>query len=143
MIRITRTIHIDAPVERVFGFLEDKTHLPEIWPSMIEVSDEQPLENGGKRFHWVYKMAGVLFEGDTEETEFLRNRRIVSTSRQGVENETVWDFKPIGDGTEVTFGAAYTIPIPLVDKFAEPLLAKMNAAEAELVLTNLKARLEG
>ncbi len=110
---------------------------------MIEVSDEQPLDNGGKSFHWVYKMAGMRFEGDTEETEFVRNQRIVGTSRKAIENELTWNFAPAETGTDVTFEAAYEIPVPLIGKIAEPLLAKMNEGEADLVLANLKARLEG
>lgn len=38
MFRVSRHINIKAPTEKVFAFLEDKSHLPEIWPSMIEVS---------------------------------------------------------------------------------------------------------
>jgi uncharacterized membrane protein len=143
MFKVSRNIHIEAPVEKVFAFLEDKTHLPEIWPSMIEVGDEETLESGGKRFHWVYKMAGMKFEGTTEETEFERNKRILGVSKKAIENEMAWTFDSHNGGTEVTFEATYHVPVPLVGKIAEPLLAKMNEGEADLVLANLKARLEG
>ena len=66
MEKITRSTTIHRRVEDVFDFLEDKTHFPEFWPSMMEVSDIRDLPNGGKQFHWAYKMAGLRIEGDTE-----------------------------------------------------------------------------
>ncbi len=142
MFKVEKTVTVNAPVEKVFGFLEDKTHLPEIWPSMIEVRDEEVLPNGGKRFHWTYKMAGMRFEGDTEEIEFERNRRIVGESKKVVENKVTWTFEPHEQVTDVRFEAAYNVPVPLVGKVAESVLARMNEGEAELVLDNLKTRLE-
>lgn len=142
MFKVEKRVTVNAPVEKVFGFLEDKAHLPEIWPSMIEVSDEQLLPNGGKRFHWAYKMAGIRFEGDTEETQFERNRRIVAESKKVIENKVTWTFEPHEKTTDVRFEAAYEVPVPLVGKIAEKALARMNEGEAQLVLDNLKTRLE-
>ncbi len=34
MAKLTRKATIHAPVDKVFDFLEDKTHFPEFWPSM-------------------------------------------------------------------------------------------------------------
>jgi hypothetical protein len=44
--------------------------------------------------------------------------------------------------TQVTFEIEYSIPIPLLGKFAEAFLVKMNEREAETLLANLKARME-
>lgn len=142
MLRVNRKITIDAPVEKVFAFLEDKSHLPEIWPSMIEVSDEQALPNGGKSYHWLYKMAGIKFRGTTEERDFVRNRRIGGTSEAAIRNTVTWTFDQRGGATDVTFDAAYEVPGKLIGRIAEPLLARMNEGEANLVLENLKTRLE-
>ena len=143
MLKVTRKVKINAPVEKVFGFLEDKAHLPEIWPSMIEVSDEKTLPNGGKSYNWLYKMAGLKFQGMTEEKEFERNRRIGGTSETAIKNQVSWTFDGQDGETEVTFEAAYEVPGALLGKIAEPLLARMNEGEAQLVLANLKSRLEG
>jgi hypothetical protein len=39
-------------------------------------------------------------------------------------------------------GAICTVPIPLLGKLAEAVIVKMNEREAELVLANLKVRME-
>ena len=50
MAKIEKTITINAPVEKVFGYVSEPTNLPEIWPSLVEVTDVQPLPNGGKSY---------------------------------------------------------------------------------------------
>ena len=63
MAKAVKTITINAPVEKVFGYVSEPTNLPEIWPSLVESTDVQPLPNGGHSSRWVYKMAGMRFEG--------------------------------------------------------------------------------
>ena len=67
MAKLVRKTTINAPVDKVFHYMEDRNHLPEFWPSMMEVSDIRDLPNGGKHFHWLYKMAGMRVEGDTDD----------------------------------------------------------------------------
>ena len=74
MAKLEKTITIKAPVEKVFNYIDDSTNLPEIWPSLVEVTDVQPLPNGGHTIRWVYKMAGMRFKGTSEITStFLTN----------------------------------------------------------------------
>mgnify|MGYP001558206836 CR=1 FL=1 len=78
MVKVERTITIHAPAKKVFDYIAGTTTLLEVWPGMIEAKDVKTLPNGGHRFHWAYKMAGVRFEGDSEDVEFVANKRIVS-----------------------------------------------------------------
>jgi uncharacterized protein YndB with AHSA1/START domain len=142
MSKVLRKTTIHAPAEKVFQYLEDKKHFPEFWPSMMEVSDIKDLPTGGKHFHWVYKMAGVRFEGDTDEIEYIPNKKMVGQNLKGIESKITWELEPHGKDTELTFQAEYKVPIPLVGKLAENVVAKINDNEAVAMLANLKARLE-
>ena len=142
MAKAVKTITINAPVEQVFAYIEEPTNLPEIWPSMVEAKDVQRLPNGGTSFPWVYKMAGVRFEGTSEDTEYVANQRVVSETKGGVESTVTWMVEPEAGGTKVTFEAEYTVPIPLLGKLAEAFIVKQNEQEAELLLANLKAKME-
>jgi len=142
MAKVEKTITINAPVEKVFGYVNEPTNLPEIWPSMVEAKDVQRLPNGGNSFGWVYKMAGMRFEGTSEDTEVVANQRVVSKSKGGIESTITWTFQPEASGTKVTFEAEYTVPIPLLGKLAEAFIVKQNEHEAELLLANLKTRME-
>ena len=44
--------------------------------------------------------------------------------------------------TKATFVAEYTVPVPLLGKLAESLIVKQNEREAEMLLANVKARME-
>ena len=142
MAKVEKTITINAPIEKVFGYVEEPTNLPEIWPSLVEAKDVQRLPNGGTSFRWVYKMAGVRFEGTSEDTDYVANQRVVSKTKGGIESTVTWTFQPEAGGTKVTYEAEYTVPIPLLGKLAEAFIVKQNEREAELILANLKARME-
>jgi len=142
MAKVEKTITINAPVEKVFDYIDQPTNLPEIWPSLMEIKDVQTLPNGGHTDRWVYKMAGMRFEGTTEGIEHVTNQRIVSKTKGGVESTQTWVFQPEDGGTNVTFEVEYNIPIPVLGKLAEAIVVKMNDREGDSILANLKTRME-
>ena len=141
MAKTVKTINIKAPVEKVYDYISEPTNLPEIWPSLVEIKDVQKLPSGGTKERWVYKMAGIRLEG-TSESEDTKNQRIVSKSKGGVESTQTWMFQPEAGGTKVTLEVEYTVPIPVLGKLAEAIIVKMNEHEVELILANLKVRME-
>jgi uncharacterized membrane protein len=142
MIKTVKSITIKAPVEKVFDYLSEPTNLPEIWPSLVEIKDVQKLPSGGTKNRWVYKMAGIRLEGTSEEIEYVPNQRFVSKTKGGIESTQTWMFQPEAGGTKVTLEVEYTVPIPVLGKLAEAIIVKMNEHEGELILANLKARME-
>jgi uncharacterized protein YndB with AHSA1/START domain len=142
MARVKKSITINAPVEKIFDFVGDPNNLPAFWPSMVEAKDIEPLPNGGNRFGWVYKMAGVRFEGSSEVIEYVANQRTVTVSEGGISSTITWVFESEDGGTKVTFDAEYTVPIPLIGRLAEAIVVRQNEREAETLLANLKARME-
>jgi len=142
MRKAIKSITIKSPVEKIFDYISEPTNLPEIWPSLMEIKDVQRLPDGNINNRWVYKMAGMRFEGTSEGVEYVTNQRIVSKTKGGVESTQTWMFQPEGDETKVTIEIEYTIPIPLLGKLAEAIIVKMNEHEGELLLSNLKVRME-
>ena len=136
------SVQINAPVERVFAFMNDPANLPEIWPSYVEVKDVTRLPNGGTSFRYVYKMAGIRLEGTSEDIECVPNERTVNKSKGGIEATQVYTFKPEAGGTKFTWAVEYTVPVPLLGRLAEAIVLKMNEREMNLVMANLKARME-
>ena len=142
MATVNKSITINAPIEKVFKYIVEPSNLPEIWPSMIEAKDIQPLPNGGNKFRWVYKMAGIRFEGKSETVEFIPNQKIAEKSTGGIESKFTWEFKPENEGTRLNMSVEYNIPMPVLSKFAESFVIKQSDNEGDLVFANLKARLE-
>ena len=142
MAKLEKSVTISAPVEKVFSYIEGGVNLPEIWPSLIEVKDIKKLPNGGHSDRFVYKMAGIRLEGTSEDIEYVPNQRIVTKTKGGADSIQTWVFQPEASGTKVTFIAEYTVPIPVLGKLAEAVIIKMNDHEGDIILANLKARIE-
>ena len=142
MAKLGKSVTIKAPVEKVFSFMTDPRNYPEIWPSMVEVKDVKESPKGGCDFSWVYKMAGVRFEGASEELEHVANQRIVAENKKGIPSKFTWNYKPEAGGTTLAVEVEYTVPVPLLGKMAEAVIVKLNENEMNVLLANLKARME-
>ena len=142
MVKGIRSIEIQAPVEKIYEFLTLPTNLVEIWPSMVEAKDLRKLPNGGYYFNWVYKMAGIRFEGSSEDIEVDPCHKVVSKSKGGIDSTITFTFEPQEAVTKVTFEVEYNIPIPLIGKLAETIIVRQNEHETEALLANLKTRME-
>jgi uncharacterized membrane protein len=142
MAKLERSITINAPVEKVFNYASDPNNHPEFWPSVVEVKDVKRLPNGGYSHRFVYKMAGVRFEGASEHIEYIPNQRFVEKATGGIDATLDWGFQHENGGTKITVEAEYTVPVPVLGKVAEAIVVKLNANEAEAILANLKARME-
>ena len=143
MVTIEKSILVEAPPEEVFDYMSDPRHLPEIWPSMVGVEDVADLPSGGHRYHWIYKMAGVRLEGDSETVEFEPGKHIVEKNTGQIPSTFDWTFSLENGSTRLKTRVEYEIPESLLGKLAEPFIVKLNEREAESVLGNLKDRIEG
>ncbi len=92
MPKVERTITINAPIKKVFGYVDDPSHLPEFWPSLFEVKDVKMLPGGGHRFMWFYNFAGKRAQGTTESAEYVPYERIVDMAKGDVESTITWSF---------------------------------------------------
>ena len=142
MAKVERSITINAPVEKVFNYIEDPMNNPEWVPSIMEITDVSG-SGVGKHHRWTYKMAGVLLKGETTFTEHIPNERIVSQSKGGVTSTWILNFKTHDGGTMMELDIEYTIPIPVLGKIAEKIVLKRNEREADLAISNIKEKMEG
>ena len=134
---------IDAPVEKVFDYISDATNEAEWLPSQVESEYVIRTEEGvGSRYRWVYKLLGIRFEGESTCTEYVRNKRLVTESKGGILSTWTYTFEPEDGGTKLTLVVDYTIPIPVLGRFAEALVLGQIEREADLGMANLKAIVE-
>jgi hypothetical protein len=129
-------------VKKVWDYVDDPLHLLEIWPSMVEVRDVKTLPKGGHRYHWLYKMAGMRFEGDSETVVFEPERRFVQKNTGQIPSTFDWTFTAVNGTTKIELKTEYEIPQTLLGKLKEPFVRKLNEREADIFLANLKDRVE-
>lgn len=142
MARIDKEIIINAPLEKIFNYLSKPSNLPQIWASLIEIKNEQLLPNGGYSAQWAYKMGGVYLEGTGEYTDLVRNQWFTIKTKGAVDSTISCTFRYIDSQTRVTLTIDYEVPSQVLGWLTRKTIVKMNKQEAELILANLRARLE-
>jgi uncharacterized membrane protein len=141
MVKAEANIVINAPVEKVYGLFQQTERLPDWMPLLMEVHDIQG-DGVGKKFKWTYKFIGIKFEGMSEIAEQVENKKVVVKSKAGIESIWTWKFNPEGKGTKVDVLVEYTIPIPVLGKFAESFVVKQGTRDVKHTLETLKHVLE-
>ena len=131
MTTIRKTISIHAPVEQVFDYVADPTHLPEIWPSLVAVRNVEPHPTGNS-FDWDYKLLGLRIHGHSDPVELVKNERQVTKAVRGIPNTFRWLYTSHDGETEVALEVDYESPLP--GRLAERLVGRANEREAETLL---------
>lgn len=141
--KFSRTTEIKAPLEEVFTYYSNIESQVEIWPSLVEVRNLQHDANGHPTtYEWTYKMAGLKFDGTGKYVEYVPNESFAGESKGGINSYIRVSMEGRGDVTVVREDVEFEIPIPLVGRFAEPFIKRMNENELEVIHANLKARME-
>ncbi len=143
MITVEDTLTIDAPREDVFEFLDDPHNHAAVTPSLEDVKNIEPLDNGGKRLDFTYTIGGLGFEGELEETEHAPPEVLQFDMRGRLEGEIRIILEEIDDETtKATYAADYDLPGQVIEKLAEPFVHRYNEREQRSTLENIKTRLE-
>jgi len=141
MVKAEANIIINAPVEKVYGLLIDTKKLPDWMPLLIEVHDIQG-QGVGEKYKWSYKFIDIKFEGINEILEQVPNKKTVTKSTAGIDSVWTWNFNQEDGGTKVDVLVEYTIPIPVLGKFAESFVVKQGSRDVKQALETLKHMLE-
>jgi uncharacterized membrane protein len=138
---IERTITIDAPVEKVFGYWASPDHAM-AYPNLVHITDVQELPNGGSCFRWVYSLAGMRLDGTVEDLEIVTNQLKVSRIKGAIDLTLTARFEAEDGRTTVAFEIHYRVPIPLLGRVAEAFIIQGMEREIDAMLVNLRNRLE-
>ena len=139
MIKLKKSILISAPPDKVFDVLDDTARIPEIWHNLSNIRNFQRLPNGGSSFDFDYVMAGIKIQGSSVDLEYVRPSRLVTRTTGGLVSTMIWMFNPASNGakTDLAVEIEYEVPIPLVGKLAEIIIAKINETDVVYVLNYL------
>ena len=98
-----RSIHIEAPVEKVFDVVKDPRYVPEGVTMAFEVTDVKLTDEGvGTYYRWVTKTPVLRWEGFDVYTEFVPNQRITDRSSSSIVGDISISFEPEGSGMQLT-----------------------------------------
>jgi carbon monoxide dehydrogenase subunit G len=142
MISVSDSITVDASREAVYEFLDDPQNHAQITPSLEDVRDVEPLDNGGKRLAFTYSLGGVGLDGELEEVEHVPPETLRFEMSGRLAGELTFTLEETDGGTRVTYAADYEVPGRVIERLAEPFVWRYNERELRTTLENLKTRLE-
>ena len=140
MATIKEKITINAPVEKVFGFVTSPDNWTEYVTSLTNVSDlsSAGLEPG-TTFTWEYRMLGVKLSGKGSVTENMKNSAFGMKMTGAVPMSEHYTFTPSGSATELAIEITYEMPGKVLEKIANSrIVEKLNQREAMNVLEKIK-----
>ena len=144
MIKLKESVIIAAPPEKVFDMIDDAAGMPEVWRNISNVRNLKRLPNGGNSFQFDYTMIGIRIEVTSVDLAHTRPLSIVTRTTGGIISTLNWDFQPIPGvaETNLVLEIKYEVPVPVVGKLAEVIVAKVNETDVVYALNYLKLKLE-
>jgi uncharacterized protein YndB with AHSA1/START domain len=141
MMTLTRSVVINASQESVFAYVTDPSRMAEWLPSLVE-TDGIVGSGEGQQYEWTYKMAGILFHGETVVVEHVPNELSVHQSIGAVHSTWTFRAEPAEHATRLTLEIVYEVPLPVLGKLAERVIVSRDARSIETALANAKDALE-
>ena len=140
-----KSVHVDAPVEKVFDYVKDPAHFWAAAPAKKHEKDvlgnvKVTPEGVGTTYEWSTRYFGIkVMSGVITREEYVVNERIVDRSSTG----GFWTLilEPDGPGTTLTLAFEYSTRIPLVDKVVDKIVWNGDK-DLETMLAVYKERAE-
>ncbi|HEY7338120.1 MAG TPA: SRPBCC family protein [Bryobacteraceae bacterium] len=140
-IEFEKTVHIQAPLEEVFGFWSDYSKFPRFMSHLKEVR-----EVGDGKWHWVAEgPAGIPVSWDAEVTQYIPRKLLAWRSVPGspVETEGTVRFEENSHrGCRVTIHLSYKPPAGVLGHLIAALFGADPKREMDDDLVRLKSLLE-
>ena len=121
---IRETVSIDAPVEQAFAYLDDPENSLALIPSLVEVTEIAPLDNGGHHLRFVaLGRRGKRCDWESEQTERVPNQLVVVHAHtEGVRTIATRRFEQTPTGTRLATELEYRVELPWPQKALTPLI---------------------
>ena len=135
------SISIHAPADQVFAYVDEPMNYPTWLPNMVEVRNVIG-EGIGQQYEWTFKMGGLLHRGQTVIVEYVPHK---SASHQIIGNiDALWEYdvEPQDEGTLLTIGVEYSVPIPVLGRLAEHIVVRELGRQFDVALQNVKDVME-
>ena len=143
MATIDKVLVIKAPPEKIFNYVIKSSNLTKLWSSLLEITNEKLLPNGGYCANYKYKMAGITLKGRSECVEVVPYKWFSIKIDGAVDCTMTWSFQPLDSAqTEVKITMEYQAHLPPFNQLAETIVIKMNDRESEMILDNLREYFE-
>jgi carbon monoxide dehydrogenase subunit G len=142
---VTKSMDINAPIEKVFDACDKPENAPMIFPNVDAVSDIRRSDQRlGDKFRIRYSIMGMHFDEDFPYTQYERATKLGAKFEGGMTGTMLLRLSPKGSATVATLTVDYSVSEGLLGRFANKLMfERMNIKNAERTLENVKVLVEG
>lgn len=144
MSEITSRVHVSAPAEAVFDFID---HWPNAMRYLRRVDrwvlvDPEGGTGVGAMFSIGVQAGPTHLDGRLRVTEHDRPRKIAFRSMDGPRVEGSWTLTPESDGTNVVLHASYELPGGIVGRLVGAFVSRNAQSDLDASLRELKSLVE-
>lgn len=137
MMRMTKTMHVDAEPEEVMSVLFDASVNP---PGMSMAPVYEPAGIEGSVYEWSFKIAGVPQKGIQIITEYVPGERLAFRDFGAMESTGTMTFEPEDTGTRVTLDTEARLTIPVIGRFLDSFLERGILENTEWSMRQVELR---
>ena len=138
---LRQSVEISAPPDEVFAYVTEPSTLAEWIPPMVEARDIVGSGEGAQ-YEWTYKLAGMLFHGQSVVVEEVPSERSVHQTIGAINSTWTFEVAPCEKGTELTLDIVYEVPLPVLGKLAERVIGQRDKRNLDAALANVKDVME-
>ncbi|MFT4931299.1 MAG: carbon monoxide dehydrogenase subunit G [Natronomonas sp.] len=142
MYTASHRVHVDVPLERIIGFLEEPRNHVRMSPGLISIETTGDEDGDGWSGRYVYKLAGVRLEGTVDAVERDVPSRLVHELSGAIEGRVQATLETRDDGTTIDYTAEYDLPRTVLAVVPEATATAYVRRDLECALENLKTHLE-
>jgi len=136
-----RSIHVDAPVGKVFDHVKEPTNFVAADPEPVDLSNVSLTPEGvGSTWETSWRAFGRRLHGVWTRQQYIPNERIVDHVSTGA----TWTFITTqdSDGTTLSLAFAFTSKWPLANKIISWLLPTQDR-QLDRMLANYRQEIQG
>jgi ligand-binding SRPBCC domain-containing protein len=128
MAQITRSIHINAPLSKVFDYVTNPENWTRYVTSLVDVRNvSNEIPSAGTTFEWTYS------------GEFEKDKKFTMEMEGSFPIKETFNFQGDTTSTELNFEIHYDVPGKVLGVIANKLvIERLNVKEADVVLNKVK-----
>lgn len=142
MASITKTIIINAPIEKVFGLITDPERLAPFIPGVVQVAHVTLPLKPGSLFTWEYRFLGMSFRGDWVVEELRLPHLYLSNTKGGIHSRWMYTLMEKESMTLLTLDIDYGPPTSVLKRYMQSFIEPHMDKLAEAFFASLKTFLE-
>jgi ligand-binding SRPBCC domain-containing protein len=144
MATITKSVVINAPLEKVFDFVSSPDNWTRYVTSLVKVDNLSDIPiKPGTTFNWTYRILGMDFDGEGRVLEYEKNQKFSMRMEGAFPITETYIFEGDDKRTTLTVNIEYELPGKLLGVLADRMVVeKLNIKEADTVLDKVKTLCE-